>query len=106
MPLPLVQLYLNTNQRPTVQCPGNHQRSPRNVKATFPPAFCWTHANNQDSTAGWAYIKRDEAAMLTILRERGWFEDAYDELRACDLEDRLGTVVIDEQGSDNEESTE
>jgi hypothetical protein len=112
MPLPDVDLYLNVNQLPTVQCPGRHPASPKNIKATFPPAYCHWHGNNQDPHAGWAYITRDEARLLTIARRHDWSQDCLDELMARDLEAQMERVSVEDAidtlttTDDDEESKE
>ncbi|KAG7375563.1 hypothetical protein PHYPSEUDO_000649 [Phytophthora pseudosyringae] len=104
--LPPVELYTNTNQLPTVACPGNHPVSPRSVKACFPPAFCWAHSRNQAPKAGWAYITAEEAAMLSILRRFGWFQDAYEELLAREVEQQMNGVSIETDGSETDDAEE
>ncbi|KAE8882501.1 hypothetical protein PF002_g23546 [Phytophthora fragariae] len=52
MPLPNVDLFINTNQLPTVNCSGWHPSSPCPVKATLPPAYCHHRGNNVDPHAG------------------------------------------------------
>jgi hypothetical protein len=100
MPLPPCRLYTNLTQLPTQICGGNPPSSPRRVRAEFPPAWCHHHGNNADPTVGWAYLTRAEADMLTILRQRLWFNEALDELHARDLEVGIGGVVIADAASD------
>jgi hypothetical protein len=104
--LPQVELYTNTNQLPTVDCPGRHPVSPRAVKACFPPAWCWAHSRNQAPAAGWAYITSGEAAMLSILRRFDWFQDAYEEILAREVEQQMGDVSIAGDNADTDDAEE
>jgi hypothetical protein len=106
MPLPPCRLYTNLTRLPTQQCGGNHPSSPRSVRAEFAPAYCHHHGNNADPTVGWAYLTRDEATMLTILRQRLWFDEALSELRARDLEVGIQSVEIADTPSDDSSSEE
>ncbi|ETI31002.1 hypothetical protein F443_21955 [Phytophthora nicotianae P1569] len=101
MPHPPVVLYLNTQNMPRVQCAGRHPTSPRNVRAAFGPAYCHHHGNNQDPHAGWAYITREEAQLLSIARRNTWTQDALEEMVARDLEEHMERVEL--AASDEEE---
>jgi hypothetical protein len=81
---------------PTVQCPGRHPASPKRVKAAFPPAFCHHHSNNRDPEAGWGYLTREEARLLSIARAHDWPRDCLDELIARDLEAQMDAVHVED----------
>jgi hypothetical protein len=94
--LPPVELYTNLMHLPTVQCPGRHPASPKRIKAAFPPAYCHLHGNNRDPEAGWAYLIRGEARLLSIARLHGWTAECLDELIARDLEAQMDAVHVDD----------
>jgi hypothetical protein len=93
---PPVDLYTNLLYLPTVQCPGRHPASPKRVKAAFPPAFCHHHGNNRDPEAGWGYLTREEARLLTIARAHDWTRDCLYELVARDLEVQMDAVHVED----------
>jgi hypothetical protein len=101
MPLPEVELFTNLQRLPLQPCEGNHPTSPRQVRATFGPAFCFMHGDNNNPRAAWAYITAGEARMLSIARYNLWTEECLEELVARDIEVRMGRADI----TDDEDET-
>ncbi|KAF1774353.1 hypothetical protein GQ600_19738 [Phytophthora cactorum] len=64
------------------------------VRATFCPAYCHYHGNNQEPHAGWAYIAREEARLLSIARRNLLTQDAVEEMIPRDVEEQMERVEI------------
>ncbi|GMF65421.1 unnamed protein product [Phytophthora lilii] len=72
MDKPPITLLSTTTGCPTVRC----DKCNRPVRAQFEPAYCPYHRDRADPQSGWAFISRDEARLLNIMRENGWTEEA------------------------------
>ncbi|GMF35594.1 unnamed protein product [Phytophthora lilii] len=71
-----VALHLSTLRVPAVKC----EQCKNTSRALFGPVYCHVHCNPNDPDQGWAYITREEAQLLTILRTRDWTSDALQDL--------------------------
>ncbi|GMF35877.1 unnamed protein product [Phytophthora lilii] len=78
---PPITLLSTTTGCRTVRC----NKCNRPVRAQFEPAYCPYHRDRADPQSGWAFISRDEARLLNVLRETGWTEDALRD--ALDLQE-------------------
>ncbi|GMF36407.1 unnamed protein product [Phytophthora lilii] len=71
-----VDLYLSTLKVAAVKC----EQCKNTSRALFGSVYCHFHCNPSDPDQGWAYITREEAQVLTILRTRDWTSDALQDL--------------------------
>lgn len=82
---PPITLLSTTTGQPTVNC----AMCRRTVRAPFEPAYCPYHRDRADPQSGWAFIDRDEARLINIMREMGWTVDAlHDAIELRESESR------------------
>lgn len=63
----------------TVQCTECERRVSAPEGAT---ARCPSHRNNATPLNGWAWLSNREAALLQVLREQGWVDEALQNVRS------------------------
>ncbi|KAE9342986.1 hypothetical protein PF008_g9898 [Phytophthora fragariae] len=74
---------------PTVRCSFDDPKGcKRPIRATHSPVLCAFHRDRADPEDGWAFISREEARLLNILRDKGWTDDALQDVMSLATESR------------------